>query len=113
MRDEGKTLHLCIIYRFKIEQPTKLGREKERPTQAEVAPAARPNTVNIYEEEPDPSRVLKGKSHDDQALSRYKDKVLKWINCAWLVFIYFFMTGTFLLQSLEFIDNKQDKDILV
>jgi len=64
--------------RFETEKPTTLGREKERLARAEPSAADKSNTVNIYEEEAaDPSKVIKGRAHDADALNRFKEKVIK------------------------------------
>eukprot|EP00092_Neocalanus_flemingeri_P006613 GFUD01007133.1.p1 GENE.GFUD01007133.1~~GFUD01007133.1.p1 ORF type:complete len:307 (-),score=107.28 GFUD01007133.1:267-1187(-) len=60
--------------RYKIEGPTEIGREKERPK--DPGPVARPNTVNIYAQEDDlflRNEKLRGKASDDDAVQRFKD----------------------------------------
>lgn len=60
--------------RYKIEGPTEIGREKERPK--DPGPIARPNTVNIYAQEDDlflRNEKLRGKASDDDAVQRFKD----------------------------------------
>jgi len=60
--------------RYKIEGPTEIGREKERPK--DPGPVARPNTVNIYAQEEDlflRNEKLRGKASDDDAVQRFKD----------------------------------------
>jgi len=60
--------------RYKIEGPTEIGREKERPK--DPGPVARPNTVNIYSQEDDlflRNEKLRGKASDDDAVQKFKD----------------------------------------
>ena len=50
------------------------GREKERPK--DPGPIARPNTVNIYNQEDDlflRNEKLRGKASDDDEVQRFKD----------------------------------------
>jgi len=60
--------------RYVSEQPTSIGREKERVVKE---PIERPNTVNIYQNKEDDIHLrkdnLKGKASDDDAVQRFKD----------------------------------------
>jgi len=60
--------------RYKIEEPTEIGREKDRAK--DPGPTARPNTVNIYAQEDDlflRNEKLRGKATDDDAVQKFKD----------------------------------------
>ena len=58
--------------RYKIEQGTRIGREKEKKVEEVVE---RPATVNIYAEDKDiDTKLLQGKARDEQSLQKFKQK---------------------------------------
>jgi len=76
-KDSNHTSNIYVQHdRFETEKPTTLGREKERAAPAEVT-TDKSNTVDIYEEEADPNKIIKGRAHDADALNRFKEKVIK------------------------------------
>lgn len=71
---EGKSLSNQYVQhdRYKIEQGTRLGREKEKKVDD---PVERPATVNIYAEDKDiDTKLLQGRARDEQSLQKFKQK---------------------------------------